>query len=145
KTVLTVATHIVANLAMLAQPLLPNTSTTLFEMLHLPQQNWDRAGKADLTATDKQSGEVQMWRDRITDAEVEGQLHKLAEAKASNALANTTVAPAKPNIAFDDCMKMDIRIGTILEAEKVAKTKKLLKLKIDTGIDQRTVVSGIAE
>src|SRR5690606_16147833 len=145
KTVLNVATQIVANLAILGQPFLPKTSTTLFEMLDLPQQNWDKAGTADLIATDKQLGEVQMLFDKITDAEVEAQLQKLAESKASNALANTTVAPAKPNISFDDFMKMDIRIGTILEAEKVAKTKKLLKLKIDTGIDQRTVVSGIAE
>jgi methionyl-tRNA synthetase len=145
KTVLNVATQIVANLAILAQPFLPKTSNTLFEMLDFPQQNWDKAGKVDLIATDTQLGEVQMLFEKITDEQVEAQLQKLAEAKASNALANTIVAPAKPNISFDDFMKMDIRIGTILEAEKVAKTKKLLKLKIDTGIDQRTVVSGIAE
>lgn len=145
KTVLNVATQIVANLAILAQPFLPKTSTKLFEMLNLPQQDWDKAGKSDIIAIDAQLGEVQLLFEKITDEQVEGQLQKLAEAKASNALANTTVAPAKPNISFDDFMKLDIRIGTILEAEKVAKTKKLLKLKIDTGIDQRTVVSGIAE
>jgi methionyl-tRNA synthetase len=145
KTVLNVATQIVANLAILAQPFLPKTSAKLFEMLELPQQNWDKAGTKDLIATNAQLGEVQMLFEKITDEQVEAQLQKLAEAKAANAIANTTVAPARPNISFDDFMKLDIRIGTILEAEKVAKTKKLLKLKIDTGIDQRTVVSGIAE
>ena len=145
KTVLNVATQIVANLAILSQPFLPKTSTKLFEMLNLSQQDWHNAGKSDIIATDAQLGEVQLLFEKITDEQVEGQLQKLANAKASNALANTTVVPAKPNISFDDFMKMDIRIGTILEAEKVVKTKKLLKLKIDTGIDQRTVVSGIAE
>src|SRR5690606_38575354 len=73
------------------------------------------------------------------------QLQKLAAAKADNAVTEVEATPAKANISYDDFLKMDIRVGTILEAEKVAKTKKLLKLKIDTGIDQRTVVSGIAE
>jgi len=145
KTVLNVATQIVANLAILAQPFLPKTSAKLFEMLELPQQNWDKAGTKDLISTNAQLGEVQMLFEKITDEQVEAQLQKLAEAKAANAIANTSVSPAKPNISFDDFMKLDIRVGTILEAEKVAKTKKLLKLKIDTGIDQRTVVSGIAE
>ena len=145
KTVLNVATQIVANLAILAQPFLPKTSTKLFEMLNLPQQDWDKAGNTDLIAKDAQLGEIQMLFEKITDEQVEAQLQKLAQAKANNTIANATVAPAKPNISFDDFMKLDIRIGTILEAEKVAKTKKLLKLKIDTGIDQRTVVSGIAE
>lgn len=145
KTVLNVATQIVANLAILAQPFLPKTSSKLFEMLNLSSQNWDKAGKPDLIAEQAQLGAVQMLFEKITDEQVEAQLQKLANSKASNALANTAVAAAKPNISFDDFMKLDIRIGTILEAEKVAKTKKLLKLKIDTGIDQRTVVSGIAE
>ena len=145
KTVLNVATQIVANLAILAQPFLPKTSDKLFEMLNLPKQDWDKAGKNAIIATDAQLGEVQMLFEKITDEQVEAQLQKLADAKVANAAANSVVAPAKPNITFDDFMKLDIRVGTILDAEKVAKTKKLLKLKIDTGIDQRTVVSGIAE
>ena len=81
---------------------------------------------------------------RIEDAEVDAQVQRLLNTKNENEKM-TTAKPAKEEIVFEDFMKMDIRTGTILEAEKVAKTKKLLKLKIDTGIDQRTVVSGIAE
>ncbi len=76
---------------------------------------------------------------------IEAQIQKLIDAKKANEMAVATAAPQKPNCSYDDFTKMDIRTGTIIEAEKVAKTKKLLKLKIDTGIDQRTVVSGIAE
>jgi len=145
KTVLNVATQIVANLAILAQPFLPKTATKLFEMLNIDEHGWDKAGKADLIAENTSLGAVQLLFDKITDEQVEAQLAKLAEAKANNAKVVAPAAPAKANITFDDFMKLDIRVGTILEAEKVAKTKKLLKLTIDTGIDQRTVVSGIAE
>ncbi len=144
KTVLNVATQIVANLAILAQPFLPKSATKLFDMLNLEAKGWDKAGSSDLIATEQQLGAVQLLFEKITDEQVEAQLTKLAEAKASNAKV-ITAAPAKENITFDDFMKLDIRIGTIIEAEKVAKTKKLLKLTIDTGIDHRTVVSGIAE
>ncbi|GGH05741.1 methionine--tRNA ligase [Sphingobacterium alkalisoli] len=146
KTVLFVASQIVANLAVLAQPFLPKTATKLFEMLNLPQQSWDQAGQVDLLHEEHQFGEVQLLFEKIADEEVEFQLSKLAQAKINNAQeAVSVVPPAKTNVTFDEFMKLDIRVGTILEAEKVAKTKKLLKLKIDTGIDQRTVVSGIAE
>ena len=145
KTVLNVATQIVANLAVLAQPFLPKTATQLFEMLNLPRGNWADAGKADLIADGHQLSEVQLLFEKITDEQVEFQLNKLAQAKIANAAANVKTEPAKANIAFEDFTKLDIRVGTILEAEKVAKTKKLLKIKIDTGIDERTVVSGIAE
>src|SRR5690606_20671497 len=145
KTVLSVATQIVGNLAILAQPFLPKTAMKLFEMLNLPQQSWANAGRIDLLGEEHQLGEVQLLFEKITDEQVDFQLQKLAAAKVNNAVVEVDAAPAKTNISFDDFMKLDIRIGTIIEAEKVAKTKKLLKLKIDTGIDQRTVVSGIAE
>ncbi len=145
KTVLNVATQIVANLAIMAQPFLPKTAAKLFDMLNMSSQDWSNAGLSNLIAEDTKLGDVQMLFEKITDEQVEGQLQKLRDAKASNAAANAVVAPAKENITFDDFTKLDIRVGTIIEAEKVAKTKKLLKLKIDTGIDQRTVVSGIAE
>ena len=144
KTVLFVASQIVANLALLGQPFLPFTSTKVFEMLNLAAKNWDEAGKSDLLESGHQLGETQLLFDKITDEQVEFQLNKLANAKASNALA-APEAEQKANINFDEFMKMDIRVGRILTAEKVAKTKKLLKLTIDTGIDKRTVVSGIAE
>jgi len=145
KTILNVASQIVANLAVLAQPFLPKTAIKLFEMLNFPQGNWNDAGSEGLIQDGHQLGEVQLLFDKITDEQVEFQLNKLAEAKLKNLADNAKVAPAKENISFDDFVKMDIRVGTILEAEKVAKTKKLLKLTIDTGIDKRTVVSGIAE
>lgn len=148
KTVLYVASQIVANLAVLAQPFLPKSSATLFAMLNLPQLGWEKAGQSDLLEEGHVLGEVQLLFEKITDEQVDFQLQKLAIAKetnASNALAAAVAAPSKANISFDDFGRLDIRVGTILEAEKVAKTKKLLKLKIDTGIDQRTVVSGIAE
>ncbi|WP_270089493.1 methionine--tRNA ligase [Sphingobacterium sp. SYP-B4668] len=145
KTVLNVSLQIAANLAVLAQPFLPKTSTTLFEMLDLPQQDWSQAGREDLLADGHGLGEVQLLFEKITDEQIAFQLDKLAAAKANNAKVVMPAAPVKENINFDDFVKMDIRVGTILAAEKVAKTKKLLKLTIDTGIDQRTVVSGIAE
>lgn len=147
KTVLYVASQIVANLAVIGQPFLPKTSIKLFEMLNMEQQDWAKAGAVDLIANQHQLGQAQLLFEKITDEQVDFQLNKLAEAKTLNAQSNvsTEVATAKENITFDDFSKMDIRVGTIIEAEKIAKTKKLLKLKIDTGIDQRTVVSGIAE
>ncbi|MGJ1364421.1 methionine--tRNA ligase [Sphingobacterium spiritivorum] len=145
KTVLNVSLQIAANLAILAQPFLPKTAIKLFEMLNLPQQDWERAGEEDLLKDGHELGEVQLLFDKITDEQIDFQLEKLAAAKVNNAKVATPVVPAKENVTFDEFMKMDIRIGTILTAEKVAKTKKLLKLTIDTGIDQRTVVSGIAE
>ena len=86
-----------------------------------------------------------MLFEKIDDAQIQKQIDRLLETKKANEIANAKVAPAKANITFDDFAKMDIRAGRIVAAEKVAKTKKLLKLTIDTGIDTRTVVSGIAE
>lgn len=145
KTVLNVATQIVANLAILAQPFLPKTATKLFDMLNLEPQGWEKAGASDLITNNQQLGAVQLLFDKITDEQVEAQLLKLVEKKANNVQVVAEASPAKANISFDDFTKLDIRVGTILEAEKIAKTKKLLKLKIDTGIDHRVVVSGIAE
>ena len=145
KTVLYVASQIVANLAVLAQPFLPKSSDKLFAMLQLEKQGWEKAGQATILPEGHVLGETQLLFEKITDEQIDFQLQKLADAKVQNAMNDTKAESAKANISYDDFMKMDIRIGTILEAEKVAKTKKLLKLKIDTGIDQRTVVSGIAE
>ncbi len=145
KTVLFVASQIVANLAIMAQPFLPKTAAKLFDMLSLEPQPWEHAGQAALLSSGHQLHEAALLFDKITDEQVDLQLQKLEQARANNAKKVVPAAPAKANISFDDFVKLDVRVGTILEAEKVAKTKKLLKLKIDTGIDQRTVVSGIAE
>lgn len=145
KSILYVASQIVANLAVLAQPFLPKTASKLFAMLHIEAKDWNHAGQQDILATGHVLGQTELLFEKITDEQVTFQLDKLADAKAKNDAEAAVSEPQKPNVSFDDFLRMDIRIGTILQAEKVPKTKKLLKLKIDTGIDQRTVVSGIAE
>jgi methionyl-tRNA synthetase len=109
--------------------------------LGLEQLSWDVAGADDLLVAGAQIEKAELLFRKVEDAEMDAQLAKLEATK----LANQAVEPQKDNVSFDDFSGMDIRIGTILEAEKVKKTKKLLKLKIDTGLDIRTVVSGIAE
>jgi methionyl-tRNA synthetase len=145
QTILNIGLQISANLAILSEPFLPHTSSKLKQMLNMYQHLWTDAGSENLLANDHQISEAELLFDKIEDDAIEKQLQKLADSKKMNELNNVTVEAQKENISFDDFSKMDIRVGTILEAEKVAKTKKLLKLKIDTGIDVRTVVSGIAE
>jgi len=145
KTVLNIGLQLAANLAVLAQPFLPHTAAKLFRMLNFQEGNWAIVGKSVLLPDGHQLGQAELLFEKITDEQVEGQLAKLAQAKEANAQAAVAVEPAKANIRFEQFATMDIRTGKILAAEKVAKTKKLLKLTIDTGIDKRTVVSGIAE
>lgn len=145
QTILNIGLQISANLAILSEPFLPHTSAKLKQMLNMSQYLWTDAGNENLLANNHQISEAQLLFEKIEDEEIEKQLQKLADSKKMNEINNAVVEAQKENISFDDFSKMDIRVGTILEAEKVAKTKKLLKLKIDTGIDVRTVVSGIAE
>jgi methionyl-tRNA synthetase len=145
KTILNVGLQITANLAILAQPFLPFSSGKLFKMLNLDILEWDKAGNIDLLPLGHQLNEASLLFEKIDDDAVEAQIRKLMDSKKANELAAMKPEESKPNISFDQFSAMDIRIGTILAAEKVAKTKKLLKLYIDTGIDQRTIVSGIAE
>lgn len=145
QTILNIGLQIAANLAILAEPFLPHTSAKLKNMLAIKQGKWSDAGNENILTTGHQLGTASLLFDKIEDDVIEKQLLKLEASKKENEMMNAIVEPAKENISFDEFSKMDIRVGTILEAEKVAKTKKLLKLKIDTGIDVRTVVSGIAE
>jgi methionyl-tRNA synthetase len=144
KMILNVSLQIVANLAVLSEPFLPFSAEKLQNMLGISDLKWAEAGSDDLLKPGHQLNNPDFLFSRIEDSEVEKQVQKLLDTKKQNELA-APAKPAKEVIAYDDFMKMDIRTGTILEAEKVPKTKKLLKLKIDTGIDKRTVVSGIAE
>ena len=144
KMILNVSLQVVANLSVLSEPFLPFSAKKLQEMIDLSGLDWNAAGADNLLKAGHQLQKPDFLFARIEDAEVEKQVQKLLDTKK----ANEEAAPAKESkelIEFDDFMKMDIRTGTIVEAEKVPKTKKLLKLKVDTGIDQRTVVSGIAE
>lgn len=144
-TVLNISLQICANLAILSEPFLPFTAEKLRGMLNQDKAFWYEAGNSELLEEGKQINPAQLLFEQIDDKQIEAQLEKLQQTKKANELASATVEPQKANIEYDDFAKMDIRVGTILAAEKVAKTKKLLKLTIDTGIDQRTIVSGIAE
>ncbi len=145
KTILYVGLQIAANLAILSEPFLPFTSEKLYNMLNLHHMNWDEAGTTHLIRVDHQLKQPELLFEKIEDQEIEKQVQKLMDTKSQNEQQDAEVVEAKENINFDQFSAMDIRVGTILAAEKVAKTKKLLKLTIDTGLDQRTVVSGIAE
>ncbi len=145
QTILNVSLQICANLAILCEPFLPFTAKKLSDMLNLSGLTWKDGGNTSLLETGKQLNKAEYLFEKIEDAIIEAQVQKLLDTKKENAENEIKVKPAKENIGFDDFAKLDIRTGTIIEAEKVPKTKKLLKLKVDTGIDQRTVVSGIAE
>jgi methionyl-tRNA synthetase len=145
KTILNIGLQIASNLAILAQPFLPFSSQKLFKMLNLQVQDWDKAGTLNLLPLGHQLNEATLLFEKIEDSEIDAQIQKLMDSKIVNEQAAMKAEEAKPNVSFEQFSAMDIRIGTILEAEKVAKTKKLLKLKIDTGLDQRIIVSGIAE
>ncbi len=143
KTILNISLQITANLAIVLEPFIPFTTKKIKTFLNLENTEWQQAGKDILASGHTIAPKPDLLFAKIEDKEIEAQIEKLHKAKEANQPKN--VAPAKENIHFDDFQKLDIRTGTILEAEKVAKTKKLLKLKIDTGLDTRTVVSGIAE
>ena len=144
-TVLHVALQIAAALAPLLAPFLPESAQKLAKMLNLELGNWASAGRSDALVAGHQLREPVLLFAKIEDATVEAQVQKLLDTKRENQLANTPVAPAKGDVSFDEFGQMDLRIGTIVAAEKVAKTKKLLKLIVDLGLEQRTIVSGIAE
>jgi len=147
QTIMYVALQISAALAVVSEPFLPFTSTKLKNILNIDAHlSWENVteNKVLLPAT-HQINKAELLFSKIEDKEIEAQIEKLAATKIANEQENKITAPQKETIEFEDFTKLDIRVGTILEAEKVAKTKKLLKLKVDVGIDIRTIVSGIAE
>ena len=148
KTILFVALQISAALAVVSEPFLPFTSDKLKGILNIRTNKltWeDVSEKAVLLPANHQINQAELLFSKIEDETIEAQLEKLIATKKANEDEKRVVEPQKETIDFEDFTKLDIRIGTILEAEKVAKTKKLLKLKVDVGIDVRTIVSGIAE
>jgi len=145
QTILNVSLQIAANLSILSEPFLPFSAAKLRGMLNLPELSWYEAGNAELLKSGHQLNKPELLFERIEDKAIEAQIQKLMDTKKENVIEEVKAKPSKDEMTFDDFIKVDIRTGTILEAEVVPKTKKLLKLKIDTGIDQRTVVSGIAE
>ncbi|MBE9483770.1 MAG: methionine--tRNA ligase [Bacteroidetes bacterium] len=145
KTILNISLQICANLAILSEPYLPFTAIRLTAMLNMETLHWNDAGNPELLPAGQQLNKPEYLFERIDDKMIEAQVQKLLDTKKANEMNEQSVDPAKETIDYDTFTKIDIRIGTILEAEKVPKTQKLLKLKVDTGVDIRTVVSGIAE
>ena len=150
KTVMFVALQIASALAVLCEPFLPFTSKKLktilcHSKLELKPEWNDINSKDILLPAEHKIGKGELLFSKIEDKDIQIQLDKLEASKKANEAANKVIEPQKEEITFDDFTKLDIRVGTILEAEKMPKTKKLLVLKIDTGIDTRTIVSGIAE
>ena len=145
KTIMNISLQITANLTICLEPFLPFSMNKLRDFLNLEKLDWDKLGNTELLKAGHKTNKPELLFEKIEDSVIEAQLQKLQDTKKANEIAEAVAAPAKENIEFDDFAKMDIRIGTVIEAGKVAKTKKLLRLLIDTGIDKRTVVSGIAE
>jgi methionyl-tRNA synthetase len=147
KTIMYVALQISAALAVVSKPFLPFTSDKLKGILNVNENlSWEDVTIKDvLLPGTHQINKAELLFSKIEDKAIEVQVEKLQATKIANEQENKVIEPQKETIEFDDFTKLDIRIGTILEAEKVAKTKKLLKLKVDVGIDIRTIVSGIAE
>ena len=145
KTILNISLQICANLSILSEPFLPFTAKKLTQMLNIEAFKWCEAGRTDFFAVNHQLNKPEFLFEKIEDKEIEKQVQKLLDTKKANEAENKIITPFSENIEFDDFSKIDIRTGTILEAEKVAKTKKLLKLLVDTGLDKRIIVSGIAE
>ena len=147
KTILNIALQITANTAIAIEPFMPFSAEKMLNMLAVEKFSWEQMGSMELIAAGHTIGEAQLLFEKIEDDVIEAQLDKLEAARKAilEAEAAQNVTEQKAEVSFDDFQKMDIRVSTILAAEKVAKTKKLLKLSIDTGIDKRTIVSGIAE
>ena len=145
KTILNIALQITANIAIAIEPFMPFSAAKILNMLACEKFGWERLGAMDLLAAGHQIGEPSLLFEKIEDETIQKQLDRLEEIAKQNAAAEVKAEPQKAECSFDDFQKMDIRVSTILEAEKLPKTKKLLKLTIDTGIDKRTIVSGIAE
>jgi methionyl-tRNA synthetase len=144
-TILNLSLQIVANLAILGEPFLPDTAAGILRIINLDNRPWKEAGSQQLLAEGKTLNQPELLFEKIEDKVVAQQVEKLQKTKLKNEADMTEVKAAKAEITYDDFAKLDIRIGTVLAAEKLPKSKKLLKLKIDTGIDQRTVLSGISQ
>jgi methionyl-tRNA synthetase len=145
KTIMNISLQITANLTIILQPFLPFSMETLRKWISTGLRKWDDAGKDDLLPAGHRIGEPGLLFEKIEDPEIERQINKLVSARKANEASTVQAAPSKDPVSFDEFTRIDIRTATILEAAKVPKTTKLLKLKIDTGLDVRTIVSGIAE
>ncbi len=146
KTIIYISLQLTANLAIAFEPFLPFSSAKLREMICMDELNWEELGKTDLLPAGKQLGKPSLLFSKIEDETIKFQMDKLEATIKANEAANAEVAPVKETVAFDDFTKLDIRVATVLECERVPKMKKLLKFKLDDGTPKgRTIVSGIAQ
>ena len=143
-TILNVCLQICANISILAEPFLPFTAEMLRKLLNLDKLSWSQAGKENLLAEGSEIEPAELLFEKIEDEKINQQVQKLLETKQNNSAAEKAQNPMKEPVSFDEFNKLDLRIGQIKSAEKVAKTKKLLNLEVETGLDRRTIISGIA-
>ncbi len=143
-TILNVSLQLCGTLAVIFEPFLPFMSEKLRDMLKLDSLSWDMAGREDLLPAGKQLGEAKILFEKIEDDAIQAQMDRLERIKEENKLAGWTPEAVKQECSFDDFEKVDIRVGKVLECEKVKKSKKLLKFRIDDGMGGRTILSGIA-
>ena len=145
KTILNLSVQLVANLAIAFEPFLPFSSQRLRSMLNVGELEWDRLGATDLIAAGHHIGKPELLFEKIEDDVINYQIEKLQEAARKNAADSYRANPVKADIAFEDFEKLDIRVGTVLECERVPKADKLLRFVIADGLENRTIVSGIAK
>ena len=144
-TILNISLQLVANLAIAFEPFLPFSSEKLRKMLNMDSFDWATLGSTNLLPAGHQLATPELLFEKIEDSVIEAQVQKLLDTKKANEEANYKANPIRPNIEFDDFMKLDIRVGTVLECQKVPKADKLLQFKIADGLENRTIVSGIAQ
>ena len=145
KTIINISLQLTANLAIAFEPFLPFSSERLRGMLNMATFEWEQLGRTDLLTPGHQLNKPDLLFDKIEDDAIEAQIQRLAEIKKANEAAAYKANPIKPTIAFEDFEKLDIRVGTVLECCAVPKMKKLLQFKIADGLENRTIVSGIAQ
>ncbi len=144
-TILNISLQMATSLGLLSKPFLPNTHDKLSKILNFGDLNWQDAGHSDNLKKATVLGPAVLLFEKIEDEVIEAQIKKLMNTKEENEAAAVQLTPIKEEINYDDFMKMDLRVGEILTAEPVPKSNKLLKFTIDTGLDQRTIVSGVAK
>ena len=144
-TILNLSLQLVANLSIVFEPFLPFSSKKLREMLNLASFEWTSLGSINLLSEGHELGEVGLLFEKIEDDAIQAQLDRLERIKKENEAANYKANPIRPECTFDDFMKLDLRVGTVLECAKVPKADKLLQFKIDDGLETRTILSGIAK
>ena len=145
KTILHVSLQICAALSVLGEPFLPFTAKKIQNMLNIDIHEWEKGGRTDLLKAGDKINAAEYLFENIDDATIAKQIKKLEDSKAKKLMEQTPAIEAKPDVTYEEFSKMDLRVCTVLAAEKVAKTKKLLKLTVDTGVDKREIISGIAE